>query len=167
MAYLADLGQRVARIDVHDTGEATYRVDIDGTSHEVDCRQIDSSSYSVLIAHRSYVAEVVAEGDEYEVTIDGDVYRFRLADERRHKPIVLGAPEEEHGRREIRAQMPGKVVDVFVSAGDAVDRGQALLVVEAMKMENEIKAPSAGEVKEITVAPGDVIESRQLLVVIE
>jgi biotin carboxyl carrier protein len=59
--------------------------------------------------------------------------------------------------------MPGKVVAVLVEVGAAVERGQGLLVIEAMKMENEIAAPRAGTVAELRVRPGQAVEQGELL----
>jgi len=59
--------------------------------------------------------------------------------------------------------MPGKVVAVLVEAGARVERGQGLLVIEAMKMENEIGAPRAGTVSEVRVKPGQAVEPGELL----
>lgn len=65
----------------------------------------------------------------------------------------------------IKAAMPGTILDVKVSVGDAVTRGQALLVLEAMKMENEIMAPHDGVINEVGVAVGASVNSGDLLVV--
>src|SRR5207302_65535 len=70
-------------------------------------------------------------------------------------------------RREVRAAMPGKVVAVLIEAGAAVTRGQGLLVIEAMKMENEVVAPRDGTVQEIRVQPGQAVEAGELLAVVE
>ncbi len=67
----------------------------------------------------------------------------------------------------IKAQMPGKIVRVMVKVGDAVEKGQPLLVMEAMKMENEIRAPIAGKVVSLLVEPGQAVESGAELSVIE
>jgi 3-methylcrotonyl-CoA carboxylase alpha subunit len=63
--------------------------------------------------------------------------------------------------------MPGKVVAILVEPGAAVERGQALLVIEAMKMENEIGAPRAGRLAELLVRPGQAVEGGELLARIE
>lgn len=67
----------------------------------------------------------------------------------------------------IRAQMPGKIVKVLVSAGSTVEKDQPLLVMEAMKMENEIRAPEAGLVKEVKVTEGQAVESGADLALLE
>ena len=63
--------------------------------------------------------------------------------------------------------MPGKVVAVLVNEGDTVAKGQGLVIVEAMKMENEVRAPGDGEVKELRVKTGESVESGQVLAIVE
>jgi len=71
------------------------------------------------------------------------------------------------GEQRVIAPMPGRVVRVLVRAGDQVEAGQGLIVVEAMKMENELTSPKAGRVREIAVAEGGSVEAGRLLVVVE
>ncbi len=166
MAYLADLEQQAHRIEVHPAGDSTFTVEIDGVPRTVDSRRIGPNTYSLLIDGHSVVADVAADTDQYTVCIAGEIFRIRVVDERRRQ-VTLGEPEEEKGRREVRALMPGKIVDVLVQVGDAVIRDQGLLIIEAMKMENEVKSPAAGEVRELLVEPGQAVESGQVLAVIE
>ena len=95
------------------------------------------------------------------MTVGGRTHRLRLLDERAMRRARAAAART--GEREVRAAMPGKVVAVLVEAGATVERGQGLLVVEAMKMENEIAAPRAGTVQEIRVKPGQAVEAGELL----
>jgi acetyl/propionyl-CoA carboxylase alpha subunit len=67
----------------------------------------------------------------------------------------------------LKSQMPGKIVKVLVAVGDEVQKGQPMLVMEAMKMENEIKATGSGKVVQLNVTPGKAIETGALLVVVE
>lgn len=67
----------------------------------------------------------------------------------------------------IKAQMPGKIVRVMIRAGQTVEKGQPMLVMEAMKMENEIRAPIAGVVASVRVEPGQAVESGAELSVME
>jgi biotin carboxyl carrier protein len=71
------------------------------------------------------------------------------------------------GRQLVSVPMPGKVVALLVSEGDAIEKGQGLVIVEAMKMENEVRSPITGSVKEIKVKPGDTVEGGAVLVVVE
>ena len=71
------------------------------------------------------------------------------------------------GRQTVKAPMPGKVIRVLVSEGQAVDAGQGLIVVEAMKMQNEIKCPKAGSVQKVLVREGQAVNAGETLVIVE
>jgi biotin carboxyl carrier protein len=105
-----------------------------------------------------------------EVSVDG--WRFELAvedadraDLRRRATRVRDAAAAS-GPTEIRAIIPGRVAAVRVVAGDAVEAGQSLLVVEAMKMQNELRAPRDGVVERVAVGEGQTIDNGDLLVVL-
>jgi len=104
---------------------------------------------------------------EVAVGLKGQVYHFDVIDERklRMREAVGSANEATAGN--LAAAMPGKVVRILVAAGDAVEPGQGLLVLEAMKMENELSAVGAGTVKGVHVAEGDNVEKGALLIEIE
>jgi acetyl-CoA/propionyl-CoA carboxylase biotin carboxyl carrier protein len=86
---------------------------------------------------------------------------------RRRAPRPEGAAVQGGGGGTISAPMQGTIVKVLVQAGDAVEAGQSLLVLEAMKMENHINAEAGGTVREIRVAAGDNVGTGDVLVVIE
>jgi acetyl-CoA carboxylase biotin carboxyl carrier protein len=68
---------------------------------------------------------------------------------------------------ELRAPMPGKILEVMVNVGDKVNEDDEVIILEAMKMENPIYAPAGGTVKEIKVKANDSVETEQLMMVIE
>jgi acetyl-CoA/propionyl-CoA carboxylase biotin carboxyl carrier protein len=82
------------------------------------------------------------------------------------RPTSAGGAAGSAGTGTIAAPMQGTVVQVLVSVGDEVDAGQAVLVLEAMKMENHLHTELAGTVKEIRVQPGDTVGTGDVLVVI-
>jgi biotin carboxyl carrier protein len=84
----------------------------------------------------------------------------------RSQKTARGGGVEAEGRQEIKAPMPGKIVRVLAKAGDAVEAGQGLLVVEAMKMQNEIKAPKTGKVEKVLVAEGQAVNAGETMAVI-
>jgi biotin carboxyl carrier protein len=105
--------------------------------------------------------EVVVDGWRFELDIE-DAER---ADLRRRATRVPDAGIAS-GPAEIRAIIPGRVAAVRVTAGDTVETGQTLLVVEAMKMQNELRAPRSGIVERVEVGSGDTIDTGDVLVVV-
>jgi 3-methylcrotonyl-CoA carboxylase alpha subunit len=97
-------------------------------------------------------ALVLDHGDEIAVFIDGASWRLARVD-----PLAPPAGADHHAGR-LSAPMPGRVVQLLVAAGDAVSRGQPLIVVEAMKMEHTIAAPRDGTVEAVRYAVGDLVE---------
>jgi biotin carboxyl carrier protein len=105
--------------------------------------------------------EVVVDGWRFEVEVE-DAAHAALRRRATREPDAA----ETSGPAEIRAIIPGRVAAVRVTAGDAVEAGRTLLVVEAMKMQNELRAPRAGTVERVAVGEGETIENGDLLVVL-
>jgi biotin carboxyl carrier protein len=167
MAFIAKLGEQSYSVEIEEIGKSLYRVAIDGNDFLVDGKKTGRTNYSLIVDNRSFEIEVDNAADEYRVLVDGRNYHVHLIDERR---VRVGGGQSEielQGRQKISVPMPGKVIAVLVSEGDSVERGQGLVIVEAMKMENEVRSPIAGEVKEIKVKPGDAVEGGAVLVIVE
>jgi biotin carboxyl carrier protein len=168
MAYIATLGDQTHRIEIHELEEDhLYRVLIDGEELVIDGRKLSGHMYSLLVGNRSFTADVAVKDDLYTVACAGKSFRLQLLDERRAARPGEGTSEGRKGDKEVRAFMPGKVVEVLVAVGDEVSKDQGVLIVEAMKMENEVRASAAGKVKEVRVASGQAVESGELLIVLE
>lgn len=105
---------------------------------------------------------------KYALWIDGYRFEAEALDERTRAIRDLSAASAGPvGPAPVRAPMPGLIVRVNVKAGDTVQAGQGLVVMEAMKMENELRATAAGRVKSVEVAPGMAVEKGALLVALE
>ncbi|MDQ6859268.1 MAG: biotin/lipoyl-binding protein [Chloroflexota bacterium] len=119
------------------------------------------------------VWSVVIDGEAHEVAflaadrawVDGDELHLEIADERAVAAGRAGG-RSASARQEIRAPMPGLLKRVHVTEGAAVNEGDALVTLEAMKMENELRAAHAGTVAQIAVAEGTKVEGGALLIVI-
>lgn len=145
----------------------------------------EGDHYRVTVGERTYTVEVHRpEHGRLNMKIDGRRVRAYVASDglRRYVAFdapcsyVLQQPDPRAGarRRAVQAQaggleaaMPGHVLDVLVRAGDTVERGQTLLLLEAMKMELRLAAPSAGTVRRVLCRAGDVVERGQLLLEVE
>jgi acetyl/propionyl-CoA carboxylase alpha subunit len=164
----------------------SLEVRIEGRRRQIDLRR-EGDCYRGCIGTRRVEAEVLDRGPgsllirmgdrAYDVTFDSDGGRLFLDLGNRQVALEILDPlrpdasadkiHAEGGRREIRAAMPGKVVAVKVRPGESVVRGQGLIVLEAMKMENEVPSPGAGKVIRVAVAPGETVEAGSLLVSVE
>jgi biotin carboxyl carrier protein len=129
-----------------------------------DLREVEPGVYSVLRDGRSLLFRVAPIEGAVLVNVGGREYKVEARDPRagRHGRHTLG-----EGRQNICAPMPGKVVRLLVAEGDAVQHGQGLAVVEAMKMQNEVKAPRDGRVVGVRAKPGDAVTAGAILLIIE
>ncbi len=118
-------------------------------------RAVDGG-WLVTLEGRQYLVYAAARGNERFIAFDGQHYTLTAAEARRRSG---GA-----GAGDLTAQMPGQVREIFVQPGDPVGRGQALLLLEAMKMEIRVAAPADGRVSRVLVAVGDVVDRGQPLV---
>jgi biotin carboxyl carrier protein len=167
MPFIAKLGEQDYSIEIEEVGKSLYRVAVEGNEFLVDGKKTGRTNYSLIVDNRSFEIEVDNTEDEYRVLVDGRNYHIHLVDERR---MLVGGAQSSiqlQGRQKVSVPMPGKVIAVLVSEGDKVEKGQGLVIVEAMKMENEVHSPIAGEVKEIKVKPGDTVEGGAVLVIVE
>src|SRR5215813_3027368 len=122
-------------------------------------------AFVAKLGEQTYTVEIDEIGKGlYRVSVDGNEY---LVDERRVRVGGTQSDLQLQGRQRVSVPMPGKVIEVLVSEGDNVEKGQGLVIVEAMKMENEVRSPITGEVKEIKVRAGDTVEGGAILIVIE
>jgi biotin carboxyl carrier protein len=133
----------------------------DGPEREASVEAPQPGVYSVLLDGRSYLARV----EEGVVTVNGFRYETEVRDPRRWSRQSRGGAHA--GAQNIKAPMPGKVVRVLVAVGDAVEAGQGIVVVEAMKMQNELKAPRAGKVIAIAAKVGATVTAGEVLAAIE
>lgn len=151
------IGGREERIEI---SGARFRIG-DGPEREASVETPQPGVYSVLLDGRSYQARV----EEGVVTVNGLRFEVEVRDPRHWSRRSRGGAGA--GAQNLKAPMPGKVVRVLVSVGDAVEAGQGIVVVEAMKMQNELKAPRAGRVISIAAKTGATVTAGEGLATIE
>lgn len=140
------------------SGDRTWELDLSPTG--------DGSAFSLLVDGRSHDLLVEPCDGGVMVQTRGERVKVTVEDERERVAHNV-ASRKATGRRVIPAVMPGVVVDVRVAAGDQVEDGQTLVVVEAMKMQNPITADGKGRVRAVKVKKGDAVASGAVLVELE
>lgn len=156
---------------------AKFRVDLDGISYDIerkgDCLLINGREYPFQVegnsVHISGTPHTVSLSAKSAV-VDGINYHYSavgLEEKRqmsRRKAASKTAAEEAGA---ITAIMPGLIMKILKNEGETVDKGDVVIILEAMKMQNELQAPNSGIIKKICVKTGDSVEMRQVLAVIE
>ncbi|UCF79768.1 MAG: biotin/lipoyl-binding protein [Candidatus Eiseniibacteriota bacterium] len=167
MKYIAWIDGKQHKVEV-ELRNGMYVVTLDGKKHRVDARKLAGSSvYSMLIAGKSYEADVRHDGDSVNVSVHGESYRISISEELWARVGSATESGPRRGTHQLKAPMPGLVVQVGVKEGQRVQEGEPLVIIEAMKMQNELCAQSAGIVKEINVKEQDAVDPDQVLLVIE
>ncbi len=161
-SYALDLQHEGARV------EAT----VDGRRYELEVRETEAGLFLVLAGGRVYECWANRDGTQQqggttEVHLGDELFQVTLIDPKRLSGARGAGAEASGGRAQIKASMPGKVVRVLVATGALVEAGDALVVVEAMKMQNELKSPKSGSVVEVRAETGATVDAGDVLVVVE
>jgi len=161
MKYVTNIGEREFLIEIIDE----RNIIVDGTPVEVDFDAVsDQPVYSLLVDGQSYEAYVYPSDEGWQVLLHGTLYPVSVEDEREKRlRAALGSQVVDREEYHLRAPMPGLVVSIPVTEGQQIERGEVLLILESMKMQNELKSPRAGKVSRVRVKTGDSVEQRQPL----
>ncbi len=161
MKYIATTDEQEFSVEIVDErhvrlGEETLEVDFVSVSGQ--------PLYSLIVNGKSYEAYVYPDEDGWQVLLMGRLYHVRVEDEREKRlRAAAGGKVAESGEFHLKAPMPGMVVSVPVREGQKVEKGDVLVILESMKMQNELKSPRAGTVSRIRVQAGDSVEQKQTL----
>jgi len=165
--YRAQIGDRQFQVEINGKDG---RAVIDGKQARIDPSWIADSenNLSLVLDGRSFDLRIEERDDHLVVIHAGRRVACTVVDEHlADLQKLAGLTEKPKGKTIVKSPMPGLIVKVLVSAGDSVDKGDRLLVIEAMKMENEVKAPCAGRIIQIHATKGDAVTAGKELVVIE
>ncbi len=143
-------------------GDGTVTATVDGREYSLDVSYPEANIYTFRSGSQLTEA-FVSPG---KVVVAGHEFEIELIDTKRLRGSRVENDSAE-GIAEIKTAMPGKVVRILVTAGDEVQKGDGVLVVEAMKMQNEMKSPKDGIVKEIRTTEGSTVIAGDILAVIE
>lgn len=128
----------------------------------------DDGLWAIVVGDRVIAALVDGADDAYTVVLDGEPLQVQVQDERAARlASATAAHRQATAETTVRAPMPGLVIAVPVTPGQAVTKGTSLVVLQAMKMENELTARDDATIKEVLVSPGQTVEQNQTLVTLE
>lgn len=119
---------------------------------------------SFLFNNHSYLIDTVADGTDYDVYTRGSYRKVKIFNDEMLLHESLKSGKSMGGDSGLTSGMPGKIIKVLVKAGDKVEEGTPLLIMEAMKMENEMKASAEATIKKVLVQPGDNVETGATLI---
>ena len=144
-------------------------IQVDGSQEDLQINRVSEHAYAIIINGKPYrVLLESVDGANLTVTVNGVQHTMVVQDERAQLLELYGIADSNSAmEKEVRAPMPGLVLELLVAEADAVEAGQGLLVLEAMKMENEIKAAADGKVARIHVKAGDPVAKGDLLLEFE
>ena len=158
------IGTLVRQVEIQRTGLHQFAAGADDGA-QIDAVEVAPNTYSILVNGHTFEAVVIPAMEGVRVRCNGREFQATVSDVRawrRGRGALFGA----EGKQQVIAPMPGRVIRVLVSVGEAVEADQGLLVVEAMKMQNEIRAPKAGKIERILVHEGQAVAAGEALVAI-
>ena len=159
MKYVTTIDNQEFEIEVVDEhhiriGERLLQVDFESVSGQ--------PVFSLILDGKSYEAFVYQGDEDWDVLLRGRQYQVKVEDEReRRLKAAGGAGAAEGGEFHLKAPMPGLVVAILVEEGQEVKKGQVILILESMKMQNELKAPRDGVISRVRVKAGESVEQKQ------
>ncbi|MFY9553676.1 MAG: biotin/lipoyl-containing protein [Blastocatellia bacterium] len=164
MRYEVEIENRNLTVELEQI-DGRIQARVGARSYDLQLVRPEPGVYELLDGDKVYEARVWSLDQNFSrVDIAGHLFTTRTID-RKHRRLATEHGAE--GRQNLLAPMPGKVVRVLVAAGDKISKGQGVVVVEAMKMQNEIKSPKSGRVVEIRVTGGAIVNANQILAVVE
>ena len=161
MKYITTIDDKQFTVEIIDE----KHVSVDGRVYEIDFESVSGQPvYSLIVNGRSHESYIYQGDDNWQVLMQGRLYPVQVEDEREQRlRAAAGGGIVETGEYHLRAPMPGLVVTVPVTEGQSVKKGQVILILESMKMQNELKSPRDGTIGRIRVRPGESVEQKQTL----
>lgn len=162
------IGDRVADVTLVSKEGNKVQLTIDGVPYNVDIVMAENGSCSILHEGKSYNAELIRKegGKSYTVNAHYQSYNIDIIDSQA-KYLRMRKGTDEKQQDKIVSPMPGKVVKIPVKAGDRLQAGDIVVVIEAMKMQSNYKVNSECVVKEIFVNEGDSVNSNQVIMTLD
>ena len=162
MKYETVVNRRSGKLNVEPARFEYQREGAVSITADYTIEALGRNDFSVVTNGCSFQVSLLPNG---EISVNGRVFEVEVIDPRSFRGRQSNGAGG--GKRTITAPMPGRVISILVEAGQTVEAGQGLIVVEAMKMQNEMKAPQAGTVTHIKTSVGATVTAGDVLLVME
>jgi biotin carboxyl carrier protein len=157
------LNDREHRLTVKEKQKNDFLVELNGNMYEVAVEFLNSEEILLNIDGKIYNAIICSSSSAFRVCVNGVSFDV----EKKSVSQILGGTHGQRQKKDVITSMPGIIVKVLMTEGENVEEGQAVLILEAMKMQNEIKSPQKGKVTKIVSSTGDSVETGALLFSVE
>jgi biotin carboxyl carrier protein len=141
---------------------------LEGKDIAFDMIELGKTSFHVIKDNKSYTVEIVNHNvaeKSFQIKVNQTIYNLTVKDKYDELLHQLGLDKAMVSKvSNIKAPMPGLVLNILVEDGQEIKKGDALIVLEAMKMENILKSPTDGKVKKVAVKKGVAVEKGQILI---
>ncbi len=161
MIYNTMIGEKEYLVQILDE----HHVSVDGQVFEIDFHSVsDQPVYSMLVNGKSFEAHISQVESSWQVLLLGHLFTANVEDEReRRLRLQNNSTVIEKAEFVLKSPMPGLIVSVHVEEGQNVVKGEVLVVLESMKMQNELRTPRDGTVTRLRIKPGDSLELNQVI----
>jgi biotin carboxyl carrier protein len=151
------------KLSLKEKAKNQIQVSLDKKKFDVHVEVLNSDEILLNIDGKVYNTIICSNTGSYSICVNGKIFVI----ERKSASQILSGSAAKKLKRDVKTSMPGKIVKVLLEEGTEVDEGQAVLILEAMKMQNEIKSPQSGRITHIGPKPGDSVETGALLFTVE
>jgi len=165
MRYITTIGDKQYTIDINDTSTIV----VDGETFDLDSQGLANTAMnSIILNGHSFDVDISEHEDVYQVMLKGLMYNVKVEDQRtRRLAGMKRSMTEAVGEILIKAPMPGVIVEIPVKVGQTVLKGEVIVILESMKMQNEFKSPKEGTIKSIRVKTGDKIDKNIVMLSVD
>ncbi len=154
---------REFKLSLHEKAPHRLGIILDRKSYDVDVEFINHEEMLLKINGKVFDVIINTDSTTYNTWINGRCYRIR----KKTALEMLGGQPSDDRLMNVKTSMPGRIIKILAKSGESVQEGDAVLILEAMKMQNEIKSPKTGKVGNILPKQGDSVEAGSLLFTID
>lgn len=158
MELYYEYGSKVHKVTIEQNSDS-YTVCIGENTYDVSVSSLERGILQMEANGSTFAPRIYSDGQNRFVFLNGETYRLKRA--------IRSSSTHDHVEGELISPIGGKIIKVFVSEGDVVEKNDGLLIIESMKMEHKIKAPVKGTVMRLRFGEGAIVDTGEVLIDLE